>query len=81
VFVVDTLERTKMVELPVQIQEQTYAGVHQRVGEGQFSEYVDAAVRRQLQRDAVSDLLDRMESQHGEPDLDRVAKLRAKLGW
>ena len=56
------------VSLPAEMSE----GVRSRVGTRGFSAYVAQAVARQLERDALDDVLARMESEHGPVDEDEV---------
>lgn len=54
-------------------------GVRSRVGARGFSAYVAAAVARQLERDALDDLLTQMEAEHGPVDEDAVAAIMQRL--
>jgi hypothetical protein len=54
--------------------------VRARVGARVFSMYVAGAVARQLERDALDELLARMEAEHGPVDEDEVAAILARLG-
>ena len=55
------------------------ADVQARVGSREFSAYVTDAVQRQLQRDALDDLIARMEAKHGPVDEAEVAAITARL--
>ncbi len=57
----------------------TSEGVRARVGARGFSSYVSAAVARQLERDALDDVLARMEAAHGPVDEDEVAAILDRL--
>ena len=70
-----------VVQHSVTLSESTSAGVSARAGKRGFSAYVDAATARQLERDALADILAEMREKHGEPDAARVAALRDELGW
>jgi hypothetical protein len=53
--------------------------VQDRVGPRGFSSYVTAAVSRQLERDALDDILERMEQEHGSVDQAEVDAAMARL--
>lgn len=53
----------------------TSEGVRARVGARGFSAYVAGAVARQLERDALDDILTQMESVHGPVSEAEVAAL------
>lgn len=57
----------------------TSEGVRARVGARGFSAYVSAAVARQLERDALADVLDRMEAEHGPVNEDEVTAILGRL--
>lgn len=57
----------------------TCEGVRARVGARGFSAYVAAAVARQLQRDALNDLLAQMKTEHGPVDETEVAAIMDRL--
>ncbi|MCL2464450.1 MAG: CopG family transcriptional regulator [Micrococcales bacterium] len=57
----------------------TSQGVRSRVGMRGFSAYVAAAVARQLERDALDDVLADMERQHGPVDEDEVSAIMRRL--
>jgi hypothetical protein len=57
----------------------TSAGVRARVGTRGFSAYVSGAVARQLERDALTDLLAEMETEHGPVDDAEVADILSRL--
>ena len=58
----------------------TSDAVRARVGSRGFSGYVTTAVARQLERDALDDVLSRMEAEHGPVDETEVAAIMARLG-
>lgn len=58
---------------------ETSQGVRSRVGTRGFSGYVATAVARQLERDALEDLLADMEAAHGPVDEDDVAAIMSRL--
>jgi len=79
---VDTLQKPdKTVQRSVTLSSENVERVKERVGRRGFSSYLDNAVAMQLERDAVSDLTDRMIQEFGEPDWDKVAAMQAELGW
>ncbi|MFT4187105.1 MAG: hypothetical protein QM621_00830 [Aeromicrobium sp.] len=53
--------------------------VRGRVGRGEFSAYVANAVRRQLERDALADLLAEAEAAHGPTSEADVEALVSRL--
>lgn len=57
----------------------TSESVRARVGTRGFSAYVATAVARQLERDALDDVLARMEDVHGLVDDVAVADIMARL--
>jgi hypothetical protein len=57
----------------------TSQGVRSRVGARGFSGYVATAVARQLERDALDDVLAQMETDHGPVDDDEVAEVLGRL--
>jgi len=63
----------------VTIPADTSAGVRARVGKRGFSAYIAGAVARQLERDALDDILERMATEHGPVDEDAVAAIMARL--
>ena len=64
------------VTIPTAVSE----GVRARVGARGFSSYVASAVSRQLERDALDDILAAMNSEHGPVDEQAVAALMDRLG-
>lgn len=58
---------------------ETSQGVRARVGARGFSGYVAAAVARQLERDALDDMLTQMEAEHGPVDEGEVAAILERL--
>ncbi len=54
-------------------------GVRARVGARGFSTYVAKAVARQLERDALDDILNLMEAEHGPVDEHEVAAIMSRL--
>ncbi|MCL2468030.1 MAG: CopG family transcriptional regulator [Micrococcales bacterium] len=63
----------------VSIPRTTSEGVRARVGSRGFSAYVSQAVARQLERDALDDLVAEMDAEHGPVDEDAVAAIMARL--
>lgn len=63
------------VSMPIE----TSDGVRARVGARGFSAYVSSAVARQLERDALDDVLARMKAEHGTVDEDAVAAILGRL--
>ncbi len=59
---------------------ETSEGVRSRVGARGFSAYVAEAVARQLERDALDDILAEMEAGHGPVDEAEVAAIMDRLG-
>jgi hypothetical protein len=58
---------------------ETSEGVRSRVGSRGFSAYVAGAVARQLERDALDDILAQMEAEHGPVDEAEVAAIMDRL--
>ncbi|GAA1809412.1 MAG: CopG family transcriptional regulator [Actinobacteria bacterium] len=58
---------------------ETSQGVRSRVGARGFSGYVATAVARQLERDALDELIAQMEAEHGPVDEDQVAGIMQRL--
>ncbi|MFC6704835.1 CopG family transcriptional regulator [Flexivirga alba] len=58
---------------------ETSEGVRSRVGARGFSAYIAGAVARQLERDALGDLLSEMEAEHGPVDEAEVAAIMDRL--
>lgn len=63
------------VSMPAEVS----AAVRSRVGSRGFSAYVTTAVARQLERDALHDILARMEAAHGSVNEAEVAAIMARL--
>jgi hypothetical protein len=59
----------------------TSRAVRDRVGARGFSAYVATAVERQLRRDALRELVERMEAEHGPADETEVAAISERMGW
>ncbi|MCL2455739.1 MAG: CopG family transcriptional regulator [Micrococcales bacterium] len=57
----------------------TSEDVRARVGSRGFSAYVSNAVARQLERDALDDVLARMEAEHGPVDDDEITAIMGRL--
>lgn len=57
----------------------TSEGVRSRVGARGFSSYVAGAVARQLERDALDDLIAQMVAEHGPVDEAEVAAIMVRL--
>lgn len=58
---------------------ETSESVRARVGARGFSAYVAKAVARQLERDALDDILAQMQAQHGPVDEAEVAAILSRL--
>lgn len=58
---------------------ETSEGVRARVGARGFSTYVARAVARQLERDALGDILTQMEAEHGPVDEHEAAAIMGRL--
>lgn len=58
---------------------ETSEGVRARVGARGFSAYVAGAVARQLERDALADVLASMDADHGPVDEAEVASIMEQL--
>lgn len=58
---------------------ETSQGVRSRVGARGFSAYVAGAVARQLERDALDDLLAEMTAEHGPVDETEIAAILDRL--
>jgi hypothetical protein len=63
------------VSLPTEASERVRA----RVGARGFSAYVAQAVARQLERDALDDVLARMDAEHGPVDENEVLDIMGRL--
>ncbi|RHW27259.1 CopG family transcriptional regulator [Nocardioides immobilis] len=63
------------ISLPAEASE----GVRARVGSRGFSSYVANAVSRQLERDALDDIIRRTEEKHGPADEAEVEAILARL--
>lgn len=63
------------VSMPLSMAEDVRA----RVGARGFSAYVAGAVARQLERDALDDLLRRLDAEHGSADEEEIAAIMARL--
>jgi Arc/MetJ-type ribon-helix-helix transcriptional regulator len=72
---VDTGHRKHSVTLPTETSEAITA----RVGKREFSAYVARAAARQLERDALDDVLARMEVEHGPVDRAEVDAIAERL--
>ena len=57
----------------------TVAEVRDPVGNGEFSAYVTDAVQRQLRRDALAEILGRIEAKHGTVDEAKIAETMERL--
>jgi Arc/MetJ family transcription regulator len=68
----------KMKKVSVTIEDDLEAGVRERVGAREFSAYVNAALRRTLQADRLSELLRELEVEHGPIPAEVVAEVGAE---
>jgi hypothetical protein len=75
VLVPQSLGRARKVS--VSMPEELTAAVRQRVGPGQFSQYVTEAVARQLELDLLAELSAELESEHGPVPEEALAEARA----
>ena len=64
----------RSVSMPAVVAE----GVRARVGSRGFSSYVVSAVTRQLERDALDEIIVEMEAKHGPADPAAVAKIMSQ---
>lgn len=64
-------------KVSVSMPEDLTAAVQQRVGRGEFSQYVTEAVARQLERDLIGELSDLLRSEHGPVPVDALDEARA----
>lgn len=67
-----------VVKVSVSLDESVIAEARERVGVRGVSGYVNDAVRRQLRRDALTDLLAEMEAKNGpvsEAEMERVRRI------
>lgn len=67
-----------VVKVSVSLDESVIALARERVGARGVSGYVNDAVRRQLRRDALTDLLAEMEAKNGpvsEAEMERVRRI------
>ncbi|MFR9730005.1 hypothetical protein ACL03H_12310 [Saccharopolyspora sp. MS10] len=61
-------------KVSVSLPEDLTKAVQERVGRGAFSQYVSDAVARQLELDLLTELVDRMEREHGAPSESLLAE-------
>lgn len=69
----------KARKVSVSMPEDLTAAVQERVGRGEFSQYVTDAVARQLQLDLMAELSDLLEEDHGPVPEEFIAE--AKAAW
>ncbi|WP_250905344.1 HD domain-containing protein [Nonomuraea sp. NEAU-A123] len=69
----------KARKISVSMPEDLTAAVQQRVGRGEFSQYVTAAVARQLELDLLAELSSLLEADHGAIPEEFVAE--AEAAW
>ena len=72
---VHALGRARKVS--VSLPEELTAAVQQRVGRGEFSQYVSAAVARQLELDLLAELAGLLTDEHGPVAEDLLAQAQA----
>jgi Arc/MetJ-type ribon-helix-helix transcriptional regulator len=65
-------------KVSITLEDEVEAGVRERVGEREFSPYVNAAVRRSLQADRLTELLRKLEVEHGPIPPDVQAEIDAE---
>jgi hypothetical protein len=63
----------------VSMHEGTIGAVRSRVGRRQVSAYIEAAVRRQIERDNLDELIAAAEAEHGPITEEEIAAKRAEL--
>ncbi len=73
------MSATGVEKLSVTMPAETAERVRARVGPRGFSSYVAVAVARQLERDALDDILARMETEHGRVDEAEVKAILERL--
>lgn len=73
------MTRPALEKHSVTMPQATSEGVRARVGTRGFSSYVSVTVGRQLERDALDDVLARMEEVNGPVDEDAVAAILDRL--
>jgi len=64
-------------KVSVSVDEEILAEVRERVGKREFSAYLASALRRQLQRDRIRDLLDEMDDEVGPVSEGQLDEARA----
>ncbi|MBP2475125.1 Arc/MetJ-type ribon-helix-helix transcriptional regulator [Crossiella equi] len=64
-------------KVSVSLPEELTAAVQQRVGRGEFSQYVAEAVARQLELDLLHELAEMLEAEHGPVPAELVAEAGA----
>lgn len=69
----------KARKVSVSMPEDLTAAVQQRVGRGEFSQYVTEAVAKQLELDLITELSDLLESEHGPLSDEMLAD--AAVAW
>lgn len=66
----------KARKVSVSMPEDLTAAVQQRVGRGEFSQYVSEAVARQLELDLIEELATLLEAEHGPVSEEALAEAR-----
>lgn len=67
-------------KLSATVDKELLAALRERVGHRGMSAFVDRALRHELQRATLRDLLDELEAEIGPPDGAMVAEAEALLG-
>lgn len=67
----------KARKVSVSLPEELTAAVQERVGKGEFSQYVASAVARQLELDLLAELAETLEAEHGSVPEEYLAEAAA----
>ncbi|CAM3551261.1 hypothetical protein KIPE111705_13775 [Kibdelosporangium persicum] len=67
----------KARKVSVSLPEELTAAVQERVGKGEFSQYVASAVARQLELDLLAELAETLEAEHGRVPEEYLAEAAA----